>query len=319
MTASSLLQQASAEREALVASVLPRAVAIAVSRRRVLSGIRWSGSLVVTAAEAVAGADRIRLSSPEDGGSDASSATVEADGEVLAVDLATDVAVIRPSAAFPAAAGARPPAVASARADLRLGESVVIVGHDARGPIFAGGIVSVAGPAWRSRRGGDIARRLEFAAQVDDRLEGALVADTAGRVAAMLVSGPRGRALGIPTATIERVVEAVEHHGYLPRPYLGVRLQTLWLDAPTVARLARRARRIPVVAGVEIGSPAASAGLEPGDLIETLGGEEMAGVDDVMRALARVAIGSAVEVRLRRGGVSETRTITAGEQPRPAA
>jgi len=301
----SLLQQFSAEREALVASVIPRAVAVAVARHRVLSGIHWRGAYVITAAETLGGADRVRVTWPETAGPEES-----AEGEIVASDLTTDVAVIR-------TAGPRAAEITT-RESLRLGESVAIAGRGAYGPIVSWGVVSVAGPGWRSRRGGDIAQRIEIAARLDDRLEGALVADTVGRIAAMLVPGPRGRALGIPASTIERVLQSIERHGYLPRPYLGVRLQTLWIDSTTAARFGRRSRRAAVVAGVEIGSPAAGAGLEPGDLIETMGGEEVDGVDAVMRALVRSQVGSAIEVGLRRGGDLQTRSVTVGEQPRDA-
>jgi S1-C subfamily serine protease len=303
MAESTLLQQLSAEREALVGSVIPSAVAITVARHRVLSGIHWRGAYVITAAEAVGGADRVRVVWPDTAGPEDS-----AEGEVVASDLTTDVAVIRTD-------GSRASEITT-RENLRLGESVAIAGRDAHGPLVSWGVVSVAGPGWRSRRGGEIAQRIEIAARLDDRLEGALVADTAGRIAAMLVPGPRGRALGIPASTIERVLQAIERHGYLPRPYLGVRLQTLWIDSTAATRFGRRSRRAPVVAGVEVGSPAAGAGLEPGDLIETIGGQEVDGVDGVMRALIRTPVGSSIEVGLRRGGELQTRPITVGEQPR---
>jgi S1-C subfamily serine protease len=302
MPQSPLLQQISAEREALIASVASHAVAVAGSRRRVLSGIHWRGAYVITAAEAIAGADRVRVS-----WSSASELEESAQGEVVAADLTTDVAVIRTERSAAAEI--------ATRENLRLGEGAMIAGRDAHGPLVSWGVISVAGPGWRSRRGGEIAQRIEIAAPVDDRLEGALVADTAGRIAAMLVSGPRGRALGIPASTIERVLRSIERHGYLPQPYLGVRLQTLWIDSNAAARFGRRSRRAPVVAGVEAGSPAAGAGLEPGDLIETIGGQEVDGIDGVMRALGRAPAGDIIEIGLRRGGELQSRSVRVGERP----
>lgn len=229
-------------------------------------------------------------------------------GEVVACDLTTDVAVIRMDG--------HPAPNLSFREELRLGESVIIAGRHTHGPLVSWGVVSVAGPGWRSRRGGDIAQRIEIAARLDDHLEGALIADAAGRIAAMLVPGPRGRALGIPASTIEGVLQSIERHGYLRRPYLGIRLQTLWIDSTVAARFGRHSRRTPVVVGVEVGSPAAAAGLEPGDLLETIGGREVDGVDGVMRALVRAPVGSTTELGFRRGGELQTRSLTVGEQPR---
>jgi len=304
MNASSCLQQVSADREALVDSLVSRTVGVAVSRHRVLSGIHWRGGYVITAAETLGGADRVRVAWPGSG------AEASEEAEIVASDLTTDVAIIRTSGS-----GASD---ITTREGLRLGESVVIIGRDADGPLASWGMVSVAGPGWRSMRGGDIAQRIEIAARLDDRFEGALVADTAGRAAAMLVAGPRGRALGIPAATIERVLQSTERHGYLPRPYLGVRLQTLWIDSTAATRFGRRSRRAPVIAAVETGSPAADAGLEPGDLIETIAGREVEGVGGVMRALAGISVGSPIEMGLRRGGELQIRSLTVGEQPRHA-
>jgi len=59
MSAKSLLKQYSEERAALVQSALPKAAAIILGRRRVLSGIRWRGDLIVTAAEAIGGAEQV--------------------------------------------------------------------------------------------------------------------------------------------------------------------------------------------------------------------------------------------------------------------
>ncbi|HUN25673.1 MAG TPA: PDZ domain-containing protein [Steroidobacteraceae bacterium] len=300
MSQHSLIEQLSAERAALVAALTPRTVALAARRRRAICAIRWRGPYLISAAEPLAGADRV------DAGGEP--------GVVIALDLTTDVAVIRTDSASPG----EPPAGLAVREGLALGETVAIVGASPHGALLRWGTVCLAGSAWRSRRGGTITQRLEFDTALDARFEGALVADAAGRVAAMQVAGPFGRSLGIPAATIERVLNTVEQIGYLPRPYLGLRVQTLWLDAATVARLGRRAAQVAVVAGIDPGSPAERGGLEVGDLIETIDGEEVEGVDAIARLLPDRAPGSALELGLRRGGASDKRTLTVGERPRAA-
>jgi len=306
-----LIEQFSAERAALAAALIPRAVVIAARRRRTVSAIRWRGPYLISAAEALAGVEQVSFRAAP--GADTPDARAQR-GEIVALDLTTDVAVIRTDA-DPAVHPADAPTVRDA---LTLGETVAIVGCDGHGALLRWGTVCLAGSAWRSRRGGEIAQRLEFDAALDTRFDGALVADASGRVAAMQVAGPFGRALGIPAATIERVLGAVERHGYVPRPYLGLRLHTLWLDPPTVARLGRRSAHVAVVAGVDAGSPAARAGLEVGDLIETLDAEEVGGVDAVARILTGKAPGSALALGLRRGGALDTRTLTVAERPRAA-
>jgi len=305
MNATNVLQQWSRERSQLAAALAPRTVAIALGPHRSVSGIRWRGAFIATAAEALAGSDEVTLVS--DG--------VETRAPVIACDLATDVAVVRIGAddVHDAPGGA----AAAGDCALEAGAGVIIVGRARRGPLVGFGTVRVAGPAWRSRRGGDIAQRLEFEAALDSHFEGALVADLAGVPKAMLVPGPRGRLLGIPVATVEGIVAAVEQHGYLPRPYLGLRLQALWLDEATRGHWGRKARGMAAVAGVEPASPAEAAGIAPGDLLEAINGVVIDDVEGLAAQLMQAGPGRVLELRLRRGGQPHTLEIKLGESRRP--
>jgi S1-C subfamily serine protease len=306
MNAITVLQQWSRERSVLAAALAPRAVAVALGAHRSVSGIRWHGAFVVTAAEALAGRDEVMIVSERG----------EARACVIACDLATDVALLRTAEAEPPdAAGTAP--TAAADPSLEAGAGVIIVGRAPAGPLMGFGSVRLAGPAWRSRRGGAIAQRLEFDAALDRRFEGALVADFAGIAQAMLVPGPRGQLLGIPVQTIHRIAATVQQHGYLPRPYLGLQLQGLWLDEATRSRWGRNSRGLAAVAGVEAASPAEAAGLAPGDLLEAIDGEAIDGVEGFAAQLAQSAPGSALELTLRRGGQPQTVQITVGEWRRP--
>lgn len=307
MNTLSVLQQWSRERAALSATLAPRAVAIALDKRRSISGIRWRGELVVTAAEALAGSDEVLLASERG----------EQRATLVACDLATDVAVLRVEGGDAAAGPVISEASAPTAAALEAGAGVVIVGRTRRGPLVGFGTVRAAGPAWRSRRGGEIAQRLEFEAALDGRFEGAVVADLSAAVQAMLVPGPRGSLLGIPAPTIERIVAAVEQHGYLPRPYLGLRLQPLWLDDTTRGRWGRTGRSIVAVAGVEPGSPAEAAALAPGDLLEAIDGVAIDSVEGLVAQLAPSDPGRVLELRLRRGGAPQTVKVTLGEWRAP--
>jgi S1-C subfamily serine protease len=306
-----LLQQLSDEGDALIAALVPHVLTVETERSRPRAAIAWRAPYVVTAAEAIAGAERARLR----WGTAADATLREAEGKLAAVDLSTDVAVIACPQLF---ADESRKAALPVRDSLRLGERIALVAADARGALAAWGSVRAIGPSWRSRRGGEISQRLELDASVDRRFEGGLVADLSGQAAALLVPGPRAW-LGIPAATIERVLVTLERHGYLPRPYLGVRLQNLWLDRETMSRYQRNSPRIAVVTGVERGSPAATAHLEPGDLIDLLDGREADGVDALTRLLASASPGTSLPVVLRRGGQPQSLTLIIGERPRTEA
>jgi S1-C subfamily serine protease len=297
MNTPTVLQQWSRDRLDLVTALAPRTLMIAPGKHRSLSGMRWRADLVVTAAQALEGSDEALVISDR----------AEMRASVVACDLATDVAVLRIDADQ-----LSDPTTADDGA-LQAGAGVVIVGRSRRGPLVGFGTVRAAGPAWHSRRGGAIAQRLEFDAALDARFEGALVADLAGIPRAMLVPGPRGSLLGIPAATVERIVAQVSHHGYLPRPYLGLRLQALWLDDATRARWGRTARSVAAVAGVESGSPAESCGIAPGDLLEGIDGTRVDGVEAIAARIAQSTPGSVLSLRVRRGGQPVTVEVKVAE------
>jgi S1-C subfamily serine protease len=298
MNQATVLQQWSQARAALSGSLSARAVSIVCGRQRTLSGFHWRPDLIVTAAEALGGDEEAPVLT--DSG--------EQRARVLACDLATDIAVLRvsPPAAQCSVTAGQPP--------LEAGAAVAFVGRSRRGPLVSFGTVRLAGPAWSSRRGGTIDQRLEFEGQLDTRFEGALVADFAGVAQAMLVAGPRGTLLGIPAPTIERIVAVVEQHGYLPLPFLGLRLQHLWLDEATRARWGRASRTIAAVSSVETGSPADKAGLAPGDLIEALDGTMVEDIEALAAHLGRTSPGQTLRVLRRRGGHCETLEVQVAER-----
>lgn len=301
MNQTTVLQEWSQARSSLAAMLAPRAVSIATGRHRTLSGFYWRADLIVTAAETLGGDEEATVLSPAG----------EQAARVLACDLATDIAVLRVST------GTSQPPASVPQVPLQAGAGVAFVGRSRRGPLVSFGSVRLTGPAWSSRRGGMIDQRLEFEGLLDQRFEGALVVDLTGEAQAMVVGGPRGTLLGIPAATIERVVALVEQRGYLPRPYLGLRLQHLWLDEATRRRWGRAQRTVAAIASVESGSPAEKAGLEPGDLIEALGGVAVADIEALAAQLASVIPGQTLELLRRRGGQTAEVKIEVGEW-RPA-
>ncbi|MDB5697022.1 MAG: rseP [Sphingomonas bacterium] len=68
----------------------------------------------------------------------------------------------------------------------------------------------------------------------------------------------------------------------------------------------------PIVAGVSAGSPAAAAGLLPGDRIVSLGGRTVARFDDVANYLL-IRPGEKVSVVVDRGGAQTAMSVTVGE------
>ena len=109
-----------------------------------------------------------------------------------------------------------------------------------------------------------------------------------------IINGAQGICFAVASNTAQFVLSEIIRHGYVRRAYIGVSGQT----APIP-------RRHAVVAGVdntmgallaqiEADSPAAKAGLLPGDVVIKLDGVEINGVDDLIRALDRDRIDRSV-------------------------
>ena len=89
----------------------------------------------------------------------------------------------------------------------QLGALALMLSADRDGmPLVRLTIVRSLGPAWNSLAGGRIDRRIVLDADLSSGEEGGPVLDAAGGLLGMSTAGPRGRALVIPAATIERVL-----------------------------------------------------------------------------------------------------------------
>ena len=96
------------------------------------------------------------------------------------------------------------------------------------------GMVHATGPEWHSQAGG----RIETLLRLDARLgadEGGPVLTLGGRLIGMSTSGPRRRALVIPAATIERVLDPLLDRGP-HRPRLARRRAAAGAGAGALAR-----------------------------------------------------------------------------------
>jgi S1-C subfamily serine protease len=282
--------------ELLAPSVANLRVLRSTRRGRVPAG---AGSAVVlsrdgfliTSAHVVAGRDRAGRAAFTDGR--------EIGFRVVGADPLSDLAVLRADADDLSAAKL------GDDSRLRVGQLVVAIGnpHGFAGSVTAG-VVSALGRSLPARSGSTL-RMIDNVIQTDAALNpgnsgGALV-DSFGRVVGVntAVAGV-GLGLAVPINDATRkVIAALMTHGRVRRAYLGV--------AGGPRPLPSRARRERAQAtGVEVievvpGSPAQRAGLRVEDLIVELGGERVAGVEDIQRQMVDEKIGVAVEVKLLRG------------------
>jgi serine protease Do len=224
-----------------------------------------------------------------------------ADVRVLGADPLSDLAVL---AAHPDADIPRPVALGDA-AGLRVGQLVVAVGNPfgLAGSVTAG-VVSGLGRSLPTRDG-SASRVVEDVIQTDAALNpgnsGGALADASGSVVGIntAVAGV-GLGLAVPITTTTRdILDALRRDGRVRRGYLGVVGSPAPLPVDVAARLGR-ARGLRV-ADVVAGSPAARAGLRPGDLVVSADREPVVDAQGLQRRLFAGSIGRTLPVTVLRG------------------
>jgi len=129
------------------------------------------------------------------------------------------------------------PELTASAAEPRLGALALLLAAGGDGtPAVRLAVLRSVGPAWHSRLGGRIDRRIVLDLRLPDREEGGPVFDAAGGLLGMSTAGPRGRALVIPATTIDRVLEALLASGRVDRGWLGAVLHPVALPADIAAQ-----------------------------------------------------------------------------------
>jgi S1-C subfamily serine protease len=219
--------------------------------------------------------------------------------DVIGADRLSDLAVVRADRDIP-----EPPEFGDADG-LRVGNLVVAVGNPMglSGTVTAG-VVSALGRSFPTRSG-TATRLVEDVIQTDAALNpgnsGGALADPQARVVGIntAVAG-FGLGLAVPiNATTRRIVDTLMRDGRVRRAFLGV----VSTPAPVPARYAdasgrRRALR---VVDVVQGSPAARAGLRPGDLVLAVDTKPLSDAQSLQKLLFDDAIGRRMEVTVLRG------------------
>jgi len=166
------------------------------------------------------------------------------------------------------------------------------------------GIVSALGRSMRSQTGRLLDNIIQTDAALNPGNSGGPLVSTAGEVIGVntaMILPAQGICFAIAANTAERVAVALMHEGRVRRAYLGVGGQ----DTPIARRIVRHfdlAQESAVrISTVEPDSPAAAAGMRPGDLIVAFAGEPVTSIDDLQGMLTGGRIGDVVDaVVLRR-------------------
>lgn len=235
--------------------------------------------------------------------------------ELVGDDPDTDLAVLRVDAA------AQVTAPFGDSAALRVGQIVIAIGNPLgfQSTVTAG-VVSALGRSFRSVSGRLIDNVIQTDAALNPGNSGGPLLDSRGTVVGVntaVILPAQGICFAVAVNTVKLVVGQLIAFGHVRRARIGVGGQNVSLP-----RLAVRAHRLIQPSGVlittiEPGSPAARAGLQPGDIIVAFDGQPVHGIDDLHRLLTGDRIGTATTVAAVRKSERLELPITAAETAKP--
>ncbi len=117
----------------------------------------------------------------------------------------------------------------------------------------------------------------------------------------------------ISTRSAMPLIEQLVRTGQIVRPYIGVSLRTVTPDIASMFGLAVNEGAI--IAEIAPGGPAASAGLQVGDVITEINGQMVANASDATRIIRSNQIGQSVTVTYYRGNNQATAQVTLAPRP----
>ena len=204
---------------------------------------------------------------------------------------------------------------------LRVGDFVVAVGNPfGLGQTVTSGIVSALGRSGLGIEGYE--DFIQTDASINPGNSGGALVNLRGELVGINTAilsksgGNVGIGFAIPINMAQRVTEQLVEHGEVRRGVLGVHAQDLTPDLAEAFGV--KPRDGALVTKIEPGSPAAEAGLQPGDLITHVDGKPADNAADVRNRVGLLRAGQEVELRVLRDG--EPLTLTARlERPEPMA
>jgi len=245
---------------------------------------------ILTNNHVVAGADDIKVTL-----TDGKSYTAK----VIGSDAQTDLAVIRIHA---------PNLVALPLADsskLRVGDFVIAVGDPfGLGQSATSGIVS--GLQRQDLRRSGVQNYIQTDASINPGNSGGALVNLDGELVGInsMIYSPSGASAGlgfaIPTDLAAEVMKQLIAHGKVERGTLGVDAQDL--NPRVAAALGIKASKGALITNVMPDSPAAKAGLKPGDLVTGVNGKAITDAQDLRNAQGLAPVGSTLALAIDRGG-----------------
>lgn len=143
-------------------------------------------------------------------------------------------------------------------------------------------------------------------------MRGEVIGITSVKIGAV---GVEGMGYAISTKIAMPIIKELIQKGYLVRPWLGIVVRDIDQFLVLVYNLA--VNKGAFVTQVDPNSPAAKAGLKPGDVIVSFGDKEINNSQEVVQAIHSTQIGQRVKITFWRGNSKNTTEATLIESPPP--
>jgi Do/DeqQ family serine protease len=261
---------------------------------------------ILTNAHVVAGASKVTVTL-KDG------RTIE--GKVKGLDRVTDVAVIE-------IAEKNLPSIAIGNSDrIKPGEWAIAIGN----PLGLDNTVTagiVSGTGRTSAEIGAADKRVNYIqtdAAINPGNSGGPLLNASGQVIGMntaILRGAQGLGFAIPINTAQRIANQLIATGKVEHPFLGIQMVNLTpqlkqeINSDPNANLKIDVDKGTLIARVVRNSPAATAGMKSGDIIQTVNGKAVQNSNEVQQIVETTKIGSSVRVQVRRNGQNVNLNVT---------
>ncbi len=270
-----------------------------------------SDGRMITNAHVVDGIDRVKVTL-KDGRT--------FDGQVVGVDPITDVAVVKIDATGL-------PTVRFGKAETLIpGEWAIAIGN----PLGLDNTVTVGIISALDRSSSQVGvpeKRVSFIqtdAAINPGNSGGPLLNASGEVIGIntaIRANAQGLGFAIPIETAQRIANQLFDKGRVEHPYLGIQMVTLTPDLKKEINEDEQTNlKVTEDKGVLIikvmpNSPAQQAGLQPGDIIEKVGGKQVKTAADVQQRVEASTVGRDLEIYITRQGKTKALNVRPGAFP----
>ena len=199
----------------------------------------------------------------------------------------------------------------------RVGDWVVAVGNPyGLGGTVTAGIISAEGRAISSSPYDDY---IQIDAPINKGNSGGPTFDTNGKVIGIntAIYSPSGGSVGIgfdiPASTVKMIVAQLKDKGAVTRSWLGVQVQPVSVGIAESLGMTKAEGAL--VDEAQSDTPAAKAGIQPGDVITAVNGTAIKDSRALAREISAMAPDSSAKLDILRKGEAKTITVTLAKMP----